>query len=166
MATTSEFIGRLRALAINVAALEITAKQCARDLDSLLDLAVCFDQHPPRMGYSPEPLHVGRFIVDRATFSVSDGKRLCVLGNTIGFRFFECLASEPNRYFTRSQLLAAVWDGQRRAATTVRSTVFELRNQFRKAGMDELADSLRTDGRAYGLMFDGLLRWPQRKTNG
>lgn len=166
MATTSKFVGRLRALAMKAATLEIAAGQCARELNALLDLATCIDQYSPRTSYALKPLHVGRFTVDRATFSISDGSHVCELGNTISFRFFEYLAGEPNRYFTRSQLLAEVWDGQRRAATTVRSTVFELRSQLRKAGLDELADSLRADGCAYGLRFDGPLRKTQRKTNG
>lgn len=153
MPTTSELVTRLRALAKNMATLETVAGQCAHELQSLSELAMCLDRHSPQSSHSLEPLHVGRFTVDRATFSVSDGNRRCELGNTIGFRFLECLASGVNRYFTRSELQAAVWDGQRRAATTIRSTAFALRNQFRQTGMDDLADALRAEGCAYGLRF-------------
>jgi hypothetical protein len=58
-----------------------------------------------------------------------------------------------------------VWDSQRRASTTVRSAVFELRNQLRQAGMAELADALRAEKRAYGLKFNDQLRTTRRKTN-
>lgn len=40
MATTSELVTRLRALAKNVATLEIAAKHCARELESLLEMAM------------------------------------------------------------------------------------------------------------------------------
>ncbi len=153
MATNSELVTRLRALAKNVATLETVAGQCARDLQSLSELAMCHDGHSPQSVHFLEPLHVGRFTVDRATFTVFDSNHICKLGNTICFRFFECLASDPNRYFTRGQLLVAVWNGRRRAATTIRSTVFALRHQFRQAGMDDLADALRAEGCAYGLKF-------------
>lgn len=166
MATTSELVRRLRALSMNVAKLEFVAQRCARDLDSLLELANCLDQHSPSENQAPESIHVGRFVVNRAAFSICDGTRVCELGNTVCFRFFECLASEPDRCFTLDQLLATVWDGQRRAATTVRSAIFELRCQLREAGMDELADAIHSDGRAYYLQLDGQPRVSQRKTNG
>lgn len=166
MATNSELVRRLRALSMNVAKLEITAQRCARELDSLLELATCLDRHLPSGNHSPEPLHVGRFVVNRAAFSICDGTQVCELGNTVCFRFFECLASEPDRCFTLDQLLAAVWDGQRRATTTVRSAIFDLRSQLREAGMDELADAIHSDGRAYYLRFDGPPEISQRKTNG
>jgi DNA-binding response OmpR family regulator len=166
MATSSDFVKRLRALSMNMARLEIAAQRCARELDYLLELATCLDGHSSPVNHPPKPFRVGRFIVDRTTFSVCDGTKICELGNTICFRFFECLASEPDRGFTREQLLAAVWDGQRRAATTVRSAIFELRNQLRDAGMADLADAIHSNGRAYSLRFDDRLRRTQRKTNG
>ena len=150
----SELLMRLRALSTSVATLKRVACECARELHLLIELASCFDEHLPSPRHSLEQLHFGRFTLDRNTFSVSDGSRSCALGNTIGFRFFECLASKPNRCFTRAQLLAAVWEGQRRAATTIRSAVFDLRRQLRKAGMTELANALRSDGRAYSLKLD------------
>jgi len=157
MANRSELVQRLRALSMKVASLEVTVGRCARELESLVELVIRLDHNPSSPNHPPAQFHAGQFIVDCATFSVSDGTRVCKLGNTICFRFFECLAREPNRYFTRPQLLAMVWDGQRRAATTIRSAVFELRSQLRKAGMDELADAVRTDGYAYGLIFDDAL---------
>ncbi|MCC7085139.1 MAG: winged helix-turn-helix domain-containing protein [Pirellulales bacterium] len=167
MTTTSELVIRLRELAMNVAKLEVTVGRCAQELQSLLDLAANLEQQPPPLDlpHHGQQLHVGRFTVDRGTFSVSDGSHICELGNTVCFRFFECLARDPNRCFTRSQLLTLVWDSQRRASTTVRSAIFELRCQFRKAGMNELADALRAEGRAYGLKLDESLRRRQRKTN-
>lgn len=151
MHTNSELLVRLRALSTNVATLRIAAGECARELHLLLELASCLDGQLPFTGHVLEPLYVGRFTLDRTTFSVSDGSRDCRLGNTVCFRLFECLASEPNRCFTRAQLLAAVWDGQRRAAPTIRSAVFALRHQLRKAGLTELAKALQSDGRAYSL---------------
>jgi DNA-binding response OmpR family regulator len=166
MAMNSELVRRLHALSINVATLEFAARRCACELDSMLELVTRLDQHWPPSTYSQQPLRVGPFIVDRATFSVADGIRVCELGNTICFRLIDCLASEPTRRFTRSQLLAAVWSGQRRAATTVRSAVFELRERLRKAGMDELAEAIRAEGGTYGLMIDHQWGDSQRKSDG
>jgi DNA-binding response OmpR family regulator len=166
MATTSEFVRRIRALSMNMAKLEFAAQRCARELDSLLEMATCLDRHSPLADHSPEPFHVGRFVVNRAAFSIGDGTQVCELGNTVCFRFLECLAGDPDRCFTLDQLLATVWDGQRRTATTVRSAIFELRSQLREAGMDELADAIRSDGRTYYLRFDGQPGISQRKTNG
>lgn len=166
MAMNSELVRRLHALSINVATLEIAARRCASELESLLELAAQLDQHSPLPNDPQPPLRVGPFIVDRSTFTVSDGVRVCDLGNTICFRFIECLASEPTRCITRSQLLAAVWDGQRRAATTIRSAVFELRSRFRKTGMNELADAIRADGGVYGLRIADEWKTSQRKSDG
>jgi DNA-binding winged helix-turn-helix (wHTH) protein len=162
MAAYSELVRRLGTLATSIAALEVNAKRCACELDSLIEFATYLNPHSLPVIAPQEPLNVGRFVVNRRTFSVSDGRRVCNLGNSIRYRFFEFIASAPNCYFTRSQLLAAVWDGQRRAATTVRSTVFELRSRFRKVGMVDLANSICTNGRAYGLKFDDRLRKTQR----
>jgi DNA-binding response OmpR family regulator len=151
---------------MTVAKLEVTAQRCARQLNSLLELAIGFDQHSPSANRSPVPLHVGRFVVDRTTFSVRDGTQVCELGNTVCFRFVECLAGDPERRFTFDQVLVAVWDGQRRAATTVRSAIFELRSRLREAGMGELANAIHSDGRAYYLRCDGRSRISQQKTNG
>lgn len=154
MGNNSELVQRLRALSTKLSAWEIAIGRCAREADVLLELAASIDDDSLATNHPPKQFRVGRFAVDGATFSVSDGTRVCELGNTVCFRFFEYLAREPNRYFTRSQLLAAVWDGQRRAVTTIRSAVFSLRSRLRTAGMDDLADAFRTDGRAYGLRFD------------
>lgn len=165
MANSSELVRRLHGLSIKLATLEITTKQCANEVNALIEMATCLDHYSPSQNHPPDVLRVDRYTVDRTTFSVSDGTHICELGNTIRFRLIECLAAEPNRYFTRNELLAAVWDGQRRAATTIRSAVFELRSQLRAAGMDDLAAAVRSDGRSYGLTIDDQLREPQRKTN-
>jgi DNA-binding winged helix-turn-helix (wHTH) protein len=165
MATSSEVVRRLRALSMYVATLQTAVQRCTSEVDSLLELATRLDQHSPQPNPPRQPLCVGPFIVDRATFSVSDGIHVCELGNTICFRFIECLASEPARRFTRSQLLDAVWDGHRRAPTTVRSAVFELRDRFRRAGMDELANAIRAEGGTYSLRIDNEWRTSQRKSN-
>ncbi len=154
MATKSELLALLQSLSMNVATLELVAQRCTRELELLLKLATSLDQPESSTNHEPAPLHLGRYTVHRTTFSVCDGTRVCELGNTIYFRFFECLAREPDRCFTREQLLAVVWDGQRRSATTVRSAIFELRRRLRNAGMDELAEAIRFEGRAYGLKLN------------
>ena len=166
MEQLTELVERLRALSTRIATLKIAAAQCAHELETLLELAICLDQHSWSANHSLETLSVGRFVVDRDSFSVFDGNCVCELGNTICFRFIEFLARKPNCFFTRSQLLAGVWDGQRRTSTTVRSAVFELRSQLRNAGMNDLADTVRNNGRAYGLMVDDLLRTPNGKPTG
>lgn len=166
MANNSELVQRLRALSMKLASLETVVGRCVREVDVLLELAARIDDDPPATNHPPAQCRIGRFVVDGTTFSVSDGTHVCELGNTVCFRLLEHLAREPNRYFTRSQLLADVWDGQRRAATTIRSAIFALRSRLRTAGMDDLADALRTDGRAYSIRFDDQLRCAQRKTNG
>jgi DNA-binding response OmpR family regulator len=155
MATNSELLNRLRMLSMNVATIEAATQRCARELESLVELATLIDRYSLSGNYtSPKPLRVGQIVVDRATFSVRDGTRLCELGNTVCFRLFECLASQAGQSCTRDQIMAVVWEGHRRAATTVRSAFFQLRSQLRRAGMGELADAIHSEGRAYCLRFD------------
>lgn len=165
MAANDVLIQRLRELSTTITNLKISAGQCARDLDLLVEMVKSLDRHPSQ-GSQIERVQIGRFTIDRKTFSVSDGNHICELGNTLCYHFFELLASEPNRCFTQTQLLAAVWDGRRRTASTVRSAVFELRRRFRTTGLDELAHAIRAHGKAYGLRIDDPLSSTQPKTNG
>jgi len=77
MANRSELVQRLRALSMKLASLEVTVGRCARELESLVELAIRLDHNPRSPNHPPAQFHAGRFIVDCATFSVSDGTRDC-----------------------------------------------------------------------------------------
>lgn len=152
----SELVGQLRALLTRATQLEIAARQNADELERLIAWATTVDNDADPSDFLAEPLTVGRFVLDRSSFSVLDGDRICQLGNTICFQLLFFLANRPNCFFSRQQLLAGVWEGQRRTAATIRSAVFELRQHLRAAGMKDLAAAVRNNGRAYGLTLEYL----------
>jgi DNA-binding response OmpR family regulator len=93
-----------------------------------------------------------QFAIDRSMLSVRFGDRTCFLGDSYPFKFICRLARSANTYVSYQDLIAEVWQGDRREDCTVRSTVKMLRKRLRAAGMKELADAI--DGsvrRHYGL---------------
>src|SRR5262245_50655004 len=67
-------------------------------------------QPPPSSRSSPQSL-----VVDRTLLSVIFRGKQCFLGNTLPFKFFSLLAQRPNTYFTYDDLLAEVWQGNKRS---------------------------------------------------
>ena len=96
-------------------------------------------------------------IIDRSTFTVHWGGKICYLGNTLPFKFLERLARRPNQLIPCDQLLDEVWQCCR-SRDAMRSVVKVLRQKLGQAGMQGLARAI--DGRTarhYGLMFNGRL---------
>src|SRR5262245_41985949 len=62
-------------------------------------------------------------VVDRSLLSVIFRGKQCFLGNTLPFKFFSLLAQRPNTYFTYDDLLAEVWQGDKRSDGAIRSVV-------------------------------------------
>ena len=96
-------------------------------------------------------------IVDRTTFTVHWAGKICYLGNTLPFKFFERLARRPNQLLHCDQLLDDVWQCCR-SRDAMRSVVKVLRQKLRQAGMEDLARAIDgTTARHYGLMLNGRL---------
>lgn len=93
-------------------------------------------------------------LVDVSTLAVFWQGRICPLRNTILFRLAARLARQPNQYITAGQLLSDVWDGGVKSPDTIRSTVRNLRQRLRQAGMSDLAAAIRGTGGRYGLIFN------------
>lgn len=152
MTSSSELTKLLQDLSINMAMMEVTLHRCMDQLREVILLSGQAELAPEQDG-SSDSLQIGHIFVNQSKFTVSDGQRNCALGNTICYKFFECLASEPQRFFTTKQLEELVWDGQIRDASAIRSVVHRLRTQLRRAGMFELAAALRSNRKAYGLIM-------------
>ncbi|MGB7160435.1 MAG: helix-turn-helix domain-containing protein [Tepidisphaeraceae bacterium] len=98
-----------------------------------------------------------RPVVDHAALAVRWRGMTCRLGYTVTFRLFERLCRRPNHYVGQEQLLTDVWEGNVRAPETIRSEIRHLKCRLRAAGMPELADSIRGQGRRYGLILDARM---------
>lgn len=99
----------------------------------------------PRSVQSPSRRETPR--ADISTLSVVWGGRVCFLGNTLLFRFFERLARSPNQYISHVDLLDDVWEGQREGST-IRGVAKRLRDRLTSAGMHDLAAAI--DGSVAG----------------
>ena len=99
----------------------------------------------------------GHPIIDRTTFTVHWGGKICYLGNTLPFKFLERLARRPNQLVPCDQLLDEVWQCCR-SREAMRSVVKVLRQKLGQAGMEDLAGAIDgTTARHYGLMLNGRL---------
>ena len=91
--------------------------------------------------------------IDQATLSVRWHGSTCGLGATIPLRLFDRLCRRPNCFVCHENLLQDVWQGARKSQNTVRSTVRRLKRSLERAGMADLAQSIRCQGGRYALML-------------
>ena len=156
----SELQDQLHDLKVRLGRLETSVGECVDVLAGIQLLASDAEMSLTTMPNRKQSgsIRHGELVVDRRQFTVTDGTKVCFLGDTTRFRLFEHLARRPNRYFTYSELLDSVWEGANRSDATIRRAVFDLRNQFRRARMDRLGDAIRSQGRTYGLILDDSLR--------
>lgn len=120
----------------------------------LLSEELAEDVAPPPV---PNPLLVptrsSKALLDRDTFCVHCRGRVCYLGNTLLFRFFERISRSPNKYVSYSALLDDVWGGPRDHAS-IRGVAKRLRDRLASHGMAELSESVDgTNPGYYGLIL-------------
>ncbi len=94
-------------------------------------------------------------IVDHGGMTVIWAGRPCRLGNTLLLRLMDRLARRPNQYVPFERLIRDVWDGHAVSDEAIRNVVHRLKRELRVAGMSDLAVTIRSAGRSYGLILDG-----------
>ena len=72
---------------------------------------------------------------DREIFAFRYGSGICILGNSIEFRFIERLCRKPELYIDTGKLMEDVWDGRVVQKNTIAKTASNLRRKLREAGM-------------------------------
>jgi predicted nucleic-acid-binding protein len=77
-------------------------------------------------------------LVDSGSQSVLWKGRICFLGNTLLFRFFERISRSPNQFISYEVLLDDVWGG-RRENSSFRGVAKRLRDRLALEGMAELS---------------------------
>ncbi|GAB4147692.1 MAG: hypothetical protein Tsb009_21000 [Planctomycetaceae bacterium] len=113
----SELQDQLHDLQVRLGRLETNVGECVdvlagiQLLASNAEMSLTTMLHRKRSG----SIRHGEMVVDRRRFTVTDGEKVCFLGDTTRFRLFEHLARWPNRYFTYSELLDSVWEGAHRS---------------------------------------------------
>jgi len=95
-------------------------------------------------------------IVDRGAMAVIWAGRPCHLGNTVLLRLMERLVRRPNHYVPFDRLIRDAWDGHAKSDEAIRNAVLRLKRRLRAAGMTKLAKAVRSAGRSYGLILDGV----------
>ncbi len=103
---------------------------------------------------APNTLH-GQPIIDHSGMTVIWGGRPCRLGNTLLLRLMDRLARRPNQYVPFERLIRDVWDGHTVSDEAIRNVVHRLKRELRIAGMQDLAVTIRSAGRSYGLILNG-----------
>jgi len=127
-----------------------------RDAYELEEIASVYERCINRGNLALPPAGTNSPVADRRIMSITWRGRVCFLGNTMPFKFFERLARRPNEYVTYQQLLSEVWHGPRSKAT-VRDVARELRHRLVSARMNALAGAI--DGsvqNCYGLMLNRI----------
>jgi hypothetical protein len=82
-----------------------------------------------------------RLVVDRRRFEVRFGIAVCALGNTVEFRFMECLNLRPNEYVSHDDLVAAAWDGDdQTSVTAIYRAASNLRTKLASNGIPATID--------------------------
>ena len=91
--------------------------------------------------------------VDHTTLSVVWAGKQCYLGSTVLFRLADRLARHPNHFVTEADLFGDVWDGDNKTASTISSTIHNLRVRLQEAGMEDLAAAIQCEGGMYALLL-------------
>jgi len=141
------------------------AQQLAQVADELVDAlataAICADELRAEMGAEVDGNGAGitgpgeRPLVDESTLSVFWANKACFLGYTMPFRLAARLSRRPNHYVPVEDLLRDVWEGAMKSPSTVRSTIRHLRKRLSRAGMEDLAAAIHSEGGRYGLILNG-----------
>lgn len=135
-----------------IAAMQITTAGCMKEINELLQAEML----KPNNGQSENQITSKFPFIDNATFAVRWNGATCFLGCTILLRLFTRLCQRPNFFICHENLLQDVWHGDRKAQSTVRSTVRRLKRSLKHAGMADLANGIRCQGGRYALVLEGL----------
>lgn len=79
--------------------------------------------------------HYGKPTAARETFTFHYGYGKCFLGNSVEFRFAECLSKSNGVFLSCSQLMEDVWEGQKVQKNTIAKTASNLRRKFKTNGV-------------------------------
>lgn len=137
---------RDRRLAELVSEVDILQAELAGCLRAILSLLAENPPGPISSGGRPDfP------VLDDNRFTVHWRGRSCELGCTLACKVLRRLARRPNFFVSCDQLRDDVWRQSECADGTIRSEVRHLRRRLRTAGMEELADAIRSRKRYYVL---------------
>ena len=92
-------------------------------------------------------------IVDVDTFTVHYGGKSCILRNTKEFSFFAALARRPGIYVNVERLIDAVWNGDKRSDSAIKTVPSNLRRALKEAGMSNMRIDGKTNRGHYALIL-------------